>query len=108
MAALKKAEEELEEALAKSQEELADAEKSLLMKKQDLEKTEAEKLAIEQYLEKIKPGCDFITDNYEDREKNRGLETEALKKAIKLLKGTPSYAAAKATEKEESWGKCRK
>jgi len=71
-------------------------------------KTESEKLAIEQYLEKIKPGCDFITDNYEDREKSRGLETEALKKAVTLLKGTPAFTAAKATEKKKSWGKCRK
>merc|ERR550532_3566763 len=108
MAALKESEEDLQKSLAKLQEELADAEKSLVMKNTDLEKTEAEKLAIEQYLEKIKPGCDFITDNYEDREKNRGLETEALKKAAKLLKGTPAFAAAKTTEKEESWGTCRK
>jgi len=108
MAALKKTEEDLQKSLVKLQEELADAEKSLVMKREDLEKTEAEKLAIEQYLENIKPGCDFITDNYEDREKNRGLETEALEKAAELLKGTPSFTAAKLREKEESWGKCRK
>jgi len=108
MAALKKAEEELQESLVKSQEELAEAEKSLVIKRQELEKTEAEKLAIEQYLEKIKAGCDFITDNYEAREKNRGLETQALKKATKLLKGTPAFAAATAIEKKESWGKCEK
>jgi len=98
MEELKKTEEELRKSLVKYQKELADAEKDLEMKKLDLEKTEHDKAAIEKYLKTIKPGCDFITDNYDDREKNRALETKALEKAATLLKDTPAYKAAVAKE----------
>jgi len=107
MADLKKTEESLQKSLVKSKGELAEAEKKLVMKRQALEKTEREKLTIEQYLEKIKPGCDFITKNFDTREKNRETETKALDKAAKLLKGTPAYASAKAAEKQEGFGKCK-
>jgi len=98
MEELKKTEEELRKSLVKYQKELADAEKDLEMKKLDLEKTEHDKAAVEKYLETIKPGCDFITDNYDDREKYRALETKALEKAATLLKDTPAYKAAAAKE----------
>merc|ERR1719215_1410388 len=107
MAGLKKDEVELQESLIKSKEELAEAEKDLVMKRQSLEKTEREKLTIEQYLEKLKPGCDFYIDNFETRETNRETETKALDKAAELLKGTPAYASAMATEKEDGFGKCK-
>lgn len=97
----------MQESLVKSKGALAEAEKNLVIKRQELEKTEREKLTIEQYLEKIKPGCDFITKNFDTREKNRETETKALDKAAKLLKGTPAYASAKAAEKEEGFGKCK-
>lgn len=98
MEELKKSEAELEKSLVNYRKELADAEKDLVMKREQLDKTEHDKAAIEKYLETIKPGCDFITDNYDDRTKNRALETKALDKAAELLKGTPAYKAAEAKE----------
>lgn len=107
MAQLVEQEEDLEKSLAKTRKELADAEKNLVMKREELEKTEREKIAINQYLEQIKPGCDFVTDNFADREKYRGEEEAALDKAVTLLEGSPAFAAAKAADKEESFGKCK-
>jgi len=98
MEELKKTEEELRKSSVKYRKELADAEKDLEMKTLDLEKTEHDKAAIEKYLKTIKPGCDFITDNYDDREKYRALETKALDKAATLLKDTPAYKKAAAKE----------
>lgn len=99
MEELKKAEGELQDSLVKYRKELADAEKDLVMKREDLEMTEHDKAAIEKYLETIKPGCDFITDNYDDRAKHRASEMTALDKAAELLKGTPAYKAAMAEDK---------
>jgi len=98
MEELKETEEELRKSSVKYRKELADAEKDLVMKQEDLEKTKHDKAAIEKYLKTIKPGCDFITENYDDRVKNRALETKALDKAAELLKGTPAYKAAIAKE----------
>jgi len=99
MEELKKAEEELQESLVKYRKQLADAEKDLVMKREELEMTEHDKAAIEKYLKTIKPGCDFITDNYDERAKHRASELEALDKAAELLKGTPAYKAAMAEDK---------
>lgn len=107
MTELKKTERETQKNLAKLREDLATAEKSLIEKKEDLKKTEAAKVTIENYLQKIKPGCDFITTNFEMRETNRATETAALTKAVTLIKKTPAYIAAKQTAKEESFGKCK-
>ena len=56
--------------------------------------------AIENYLEKIKPGCDFITENFDLREENRATETTALEKAEGLIKDTPAYKDAVAAEEQ--------
>merc|ERR1719263_2045661 len=107
MTELKTEQANLEKLLAKTQEDLAETQKELLDTEEDLKKTIADKEAIEAYLAKIKPGCDFITENFDLREKNRGIETEALKKAIRLIKGTPAYTTYKAEEKVESYGDCK-
>lgn len=65
---LKDEEKNTQKSLAKSQKELADKQEELEQKHVDLDKTEQEKTAIERYLERIKPGCDFIIDNYDTRE----------------------------------------
>merc|ERR1719379_3135136 len=91
----------LQETLAELQEELAEKEKTLAETREDLAVTEKELKAIERYLLKIKPGCDYIEENYEIRTENRGKEKEALEKATELLKGTPAYkAAVNAAEQE--------
>merc|ERR1719183_1893032 len=64
------------------------------------------KAAIEAYLDKIKPGCDFIAANFDLRETNRATEKEAMENAIKLIKGTPAYQTAVAEAHVESLGDC--
>lgn len=96
-----------EKTLAKLQTTLAKKEEELVMKRKELKATTKEKLSIEAYLLKIKPGCDFITKNFETREKNRATETTALKKAQTLIKGTPVYKNFKAESRVESFGDCK-
>jgi len=107
MTELKRLQKKSEESLANLQEDLATAQKDLLEAQEDLKDTTEDKEGIEAYLAKIKPGCDFITKNFDLREKNRGIEESALKKAIGLIKATPAYTAAKAEEKVESYGDCK-
>merc|ERR550537_423735 len=107
MTKLKKEQKEMEEHLASLQEKLAQAEKDLLDAEEDHKATVADKEAIEAYLLKIKPGCDFITKNFDLREKNRATESKALKKAIKLIKGTPAYKSAVNAATVESYGDCK-
>merc|ERR1719262_2053274 len=107
MADLKSEQAAKEEAPAKLQEELAEKEKLLLETREDLAVTEKELKAIERYLLKIKPGCDYIETNYEIRTENRGKEKEALEKATELLKGTPAYKAAVNAAEQEALGDCK-
>jgi hypothetical protein len=106
MTELKKQEAESQSSLIKLNEDLATAEKTLIEKKEDLKDTESAKAKIESYLLSIKPGCDFITTNFDSRESNRKTEVEALEKAVTLIKATPAYASAMAETKTESFGKC--
>jgi len=78
----------------------------LSAKEAELKDTTADKEAIESYLLKIEPGCDFITENFSDRETNRATETGALENAQTLLKGTPAYKAAEAEAHTASFGEC--
>jgi len=107
MTKLKKEQKEAEENLASLQEKLAEAEKDLLDAQEDLKATTKDKEAIEAYLLKIKPGCDFITKNFDTREKNRATEKAALEKAVKLIKGTPAYKTAVNAATVESYGDCK-
>jgi hypothetical protein len=95
-------EREKEESLSSLRKLLAEKELELLEKKSDLNTTEKEKAAIEAYLLKIKPGCDFITTNIADRTSNRQQETDALNKATTLLKETPAYLTAVAEAHNET------
>merc|ERR1719181_1738784 len=106
MADLKKKEAASEKSLAEMQKTLATKEKELLEAQEDLKETTKDKEAIEAYLLKIKPGCDFITKNFKTREANRKTEKDALEKAVKLIKATPAYTAAMASATVESYGDC--
>merc|ERR1719199_1927996 len=89
--------------IADLKEQLAEKEKSLSETNVDLTKTLKDHKAIEKYLLKIKPGCDFITTNIEMRREMRAGETESLHSAINTLKETPLYKKAAAeAEKGES------
>jgi len=107
MADLKEREANAEKTLVSLQESLAQKEEDLLMRKKELKKTEGEKEALENYLSKIKPGCDFITENFDEREDNRATETSALERAEGLIKDTPVYKKAMAEAKTESFGDCK-
>eukprot|EP00441_Pelagodinium_beii_P015576 CAMPEP_0197664490 /NCGR_PEP_ID=MMETSP1338-20131121/58668_1 /TAXON_ID=43686 ORGANISM="Pelagodinium beii, Strain RCC1491" /NCGR_SAMPLE_ID=MMETSP1338 /ASSEMBLY_ACC=CAM_ASM_000754 /LENGTH=704 /DNA_ID=CAMNT_0043243145 /DNA_START=59 /DNA_END=2173 /DNA_ORIENTATION=- len=70
---------------------IADTRLSMDQKKDERTDAREEKASIIKYLEDIKPGCDFIEANYEQRKTNRIAESESLTKAITLIKGTPAY-----------------
>merc|ERR1719213_266180 len=107
MTSLKEKEAAAEKELARLQDTLAEKEKELLETKDDLKKTVKDKEAVEAYLAKIKPGCDFITSNFDTREKSRKEESGALDNAIKLIKGTPVYQKFKEGLRADSFGKCK-
>jgi len=107
MKKLKTAETNMQKSLVNLKADLTQKEKELLEKRDDLKDTTEAKEAIETYLEKIKPGCDFITTNFDLREKNRATETKALNKAVTLIKDTPAYKTAVAKEQELADGKCK-
>jgi 5-hydroxyisourate hydrolase-like protein (transthyretin family) len=107
MADLKAEEAEHEKNLVELQKSLADAEENLLLRKEELKKDKKDKESKETYLKKIKPGCDFITANFDDREDNRATEKEALEKAVGLIKDTPVYKAAMAEAHADSFGDCK-
>merc|ERR1719389_927918 len=86
---------------------LAEKEEELLKKQEELAKSEAEKKRLKEYLASIKEGCDFITEEFENREENRETEVKALKKGMKLIKDTPVYKAAVAAAHDESLGECK-
>merc|ERR1719299_189495 len=94
------------ETIASLEEQLAATEKTLEETTIDLEKTTKEKKALERYLAKIKPGCDFITENIDTRKSNREAETSALNNAKDKLKSTPAYKSAAAAVEKEMLGKC--
>jgi len=99
---LTKEEGQLEQSIKDNKAELAAKEAELLAKREDLKTTTAEKDAIKAYLAKIKPGCDFITQNIETRKSNRLAEKAALDKAAELIEGTPAYQEAVAVAHNET------
>jgi len=107
MTALKKEQASKEKSLSELQDKLANAEEDLIQAEEDLKATTEDKEGIEAYLEKIKPGCDFITSNFDEREKSRATETKALKTAKSTLKGSPAYKNAVAEATVEGYGKCK-
>merc|ERR1719449_322247 len=94
------------ESIASLEEQLAATEKTLEETQIDLDKTSKEKRALERYLLKIKPGCDFITENIDTRKDNRSAETSALNTAKDKLKSTPAYKSAAAAVEKDMLGKC--
>jgi hypothetical protein len=107
MKTLKDDQAKLQETIADLQVQLADAEKALGETKAELEKTEAELKGLIEYLEKIKPGCDYIEKNHDARTAGRKEEKAALEKATETIKGTPAYKAAVAAQEQEDLGDCK-
>jgi len=107
MQSLKNSEAELQEILVNLKAALASAEKELKLKEEDLAKTEEELAALEAYLLKIKPGCDFITENLDGRITARVKESQSLKDATALLKGSSVYKQAMEEQHQEDLGECK-
>lgn len=106
MASFRQLEESTVAALGRLQADLALKTQQLKMKGKERDTTSKEKAALEVYLEKIKPGCDFITTNIEQRIDNRAEETRALQQAKGFLEGSPVYVAAVAQAHDELLGDC--
>jgi len=107
MTQLKTQEQDLQTSLVNLKLSLAEKSKELLGKEDDLKATTKEKETLEAYLEKIKPGCDFITLNIDARKGNRVTEKTALDNAKNLLTDSPAYKEAMKAAHEESLGKCK-
>jgi len=101
MASLKSDEAGLQESLSNLKETVARKEKELYDKHKDLEKTEEEKKAVQAYLKEIKPGCDFIADHFEKRQKAHAKEIASLNTAAKKIQATPVYKEAVLAEHVE-------
>lgn len=99
-------EEDLGEALVNFKKLLADAQLDLERKYEALHVTTREKVAVERYLESIKPGCDFITMNFATREANLAEESAALTKAVELIQSSPAYKAAMSAAGIAALGSC--
>lgn len=108
MTSLKGEEADTEKNLVTLQQTLADKQEEELNKKQELKGTKADKVAVEKYLVSIKPGCDFITENFDTREANRETEKVALEKVDGLIRATAVYKTAVAEAHVESFGDCKK
>jgi len=107
MAALTTEENNLRKSLANDQQLLAEKEEELMTRKKELKAANEEIAAIKNYLRKIKPGCDFITENLPMRNAARADETKALTNAVGLIKATPAYQIAENDKHQESLGECK-
>jgi len=107
MATLKKEQSTLQKAFVKFQKTLSEKKLALMDTQEEMKKTAAVKEKAEAYLLEIKPGCDFITDNFDKREKHREVESSALKKAATLVRNTALYKASEAEKELASQGSCR-
>merc|ERR1719247_440883 len=90
-----------QESIAKLNKDLTQKEKDLEAAFEDETNTEKEKIAIERYIAKIKPGCTFVLTKYDARKTSRTAEKKALAGAKAKLKGSPSFKAATQQAKEE-------
>jgi len=107
MASLKSQQSTLESTLVSLREGLAEKEKDLMEAEEDLKATEAAKKALEDYLLKIKPGCDFITANKATRDSHRAAEKTALTDAKNLIKNSPVYLNAVEAARVDKLGACK-
>lgn len=106
IASLRTEERSLQRSLVDLKGALAEKAELLLEKHRDLAATIKEKSGHEAYLEKIRPGCDFITANLAMRQSNRVEEARALSNAADLLKQTPSYKEAVLQAHDEALKDC--
>merc|ERR1712176_656681 len=71
--------------------ELADTDEKLAQSKQDIEDTRASLSADEQFLMMLKEKCQMTDKEWEERQKTRQLEMEAVSKALAILSGDDAH-----------------
>merc|ERR1719150_1271921 len=71
--------------------ELADTDEKLAMAKQDIEDTKASLAADEQFLMMLKEKCQMTDKEWEERQKTRALEMEAVSTALAVLSGDDAH-----------------
>jgi len=107
METLTKAEAAYQVSIVKLNKNLAGKEKDLEAGFESETAKEKEKIAIERYIAKMKPGCDFVLDNFDSRKASRKAEKKALEGAKTKLKGSPAFKSAMQQAKEDGFGKCK-
>lgn len=106
--ALKKTEEDLKKAIAENKGELAKAKTDLSNLQAELMATTKEIAAVNAHLANIKPGCDFIQNNFDEREQLRKTEMTSIETAMDLLKKSPTWVNHVADMHQQSLGDCQK
>jgi len=106
MTQAKKDENGLLDTIATLEDNLAKKEKERTLKNLNKEADEKERKAAEDYLLSIKPGCDFMDQNIDDRKASRRAEKSALKNSLNLMEGTPEYKEAAAAAEAAALGAC--
>merc|ERR1711970_527898 len=71
--------------------ELADTDENLAQSKEDIEDTKASLAADEQFLMMLKEKCQMTDKEWEERQKTRQLEMEAVSKALAILSGVDAH-----------------
>merc|ERR1712039_441464 len=71
--------------------ELADTDEKLAQAKEDIEDTRASLSADEQFLMMLKEKCQMTDKEWEERQKTRQLEMEAVSKALAILSGDDAH-----------------
>merc|ERR1719271_1398459 len=79
------------ESIAKKTAELADTDEKLAAAKEDLEDTKASMSADMKYLEMLKEKCSMTDKEWEERQKTRQLEIQAVSKAIAILSADDAH-----------------
>merc|ERR1719382_1412813 len=80
-----------EEQIATKTQELAECDERLAHNKEDLDDTKAALSADEQFLMMLKDKCSMTDKEWEQRQKTRQLETQAVSKALEILSGDDAH-----------------
>eukprot|EP00747_Dinoflagellata_sp_TGD_P155902 gnl/TRDRNA2_/TRDRNA2_177625_c1_seq24.p1 gnl/TRDRNA2_/TRDRNA2_177625_c1~~gnl/TRDRNA2_/TRDRNA2_177625_c1_seq24.p1 ORF type:complete len:432 (-),score=155.83 gnl/TRDRNA2_/TRDRNA2_177625_c1_seq24:66-1202(-) len=106
MTDLKTQEADLEKSIAELTKTLAEKKKELNTKQAERKEAQKEVKQLEKYLKEIKPGCDFIEENIDERKKDREAEMKAFHTSVDLIKHSPIFQNAEAEAHEEELGDC--
>merc|ERR1719243_299456 len=80
-----------QDAIDKKTQELADTDEKLANSKEDLEDTRAKLSADEEFLRMLKEKCQMTDQEWEERQKTRQLEMEAVSKALAILSSDDAH-----------------